>query len=104
MSDTIDALARHLNSTGMYPEAASDIQEGLTSEGLSIVKTADWERAYTLLVSATPALWRRFEDSPNDVAAHLNGVLSDAVVDWVQDYQRSTGRPVDEFPRALETP
>jgi len=50
------------------------------------------ERAYTLLISATPALYRAYLSSSHESAAYLNRMLHDAVVDWLLDYQAATGR------------
>lgn len=49
------------------------------------------ERAYTLLVSSTPALYRSWVASPNERAAHLNAFLHDAVVDWLREYAEAQG-------------
>jgi hypothetical protein len=53
---------------------------------------ADLDRAYTLLISATPALFRAWRQSPNENAKRLNGMLHDAVVDWCREYQQATDR------------
>jgi len=60
--------------------------------------TAD--TAYVLLVSAIPALYRAWNQSPNAVAERLNGILYARVTEWVTEYQRATGRPVDSYPLA----
>ena len=57
----------------------------------------DVERGYTVIVSSLPALYRSWRDSPNETAALLNRMLIDAAIEWLQSYERATGRPVDEF-------
>lgn len=67
--------------------------------------TSDQERtamAYTLLVSSIPALYRSWNQSPNEVSERLNAVLYDKVVEWVAAYQQDTGQPVDVFPLAIK--
>jgi len=58
------------------------------------------EDAYTLLVSSIPALYRAWNQSPNDIAEQMNGLLYAKVTDWVTAYQETTGRPVDSYPLA----
>lgn len=53
---------------------------------------ADLERAYTLIISATPALHRAWREAPNPIARKLNGQLHDAAVVWCREYQAATGR------------
>jgi hypothetical protein len=58
------------------------------------------EGAYVLLVSSIPALYRAWNQSPNEVAERLNALLYAEVTDWVTAYQETTGRTVDSYPLA----
>lgn len=62
------------------------------------------ERAYTLLISSIPALWRAHRDSPNAVAKSMNAMLHDAVVDWLLAYQVATGRDDQGLTRIAPEP
>jgi hypothetical protein len=61
------------------------------------VNEATIERAYTILVSSIPSLYRAVQTSPNPLAAHLHDDLLRHAIDWVQAFQRDTGRTVDNF-------
>ena len=62
------------------------------------------ERAYTLLISSVPALFRAHKQSPNDTAVRLNAMLHDSVIEWLLDYQAVTGRGDQGLARLSETP
>ena len=50
------------------------------------------DRAYTILVSAQPAVHRAAMQSPSDTALRLNALLEKAIQEWVDLYLADHGR------------
>ena len=57
----------------------------------------DLAKAYMIIVSSIPALYRRWKDAPNEVAVYLHRMLLDEAIAWCKGYQSGTGRTVEDF-------
>lgn len=103
MDVTLDGVSEWLDRSdgrlgdifGLWVQGKRDnawVAERLVDEGHIAALVPAAERAYTLLISATPALLRAWRDAPNDTARRLNALLHDEAVQWCRAYQAATGR------------